>query len=115
MSPGERLAFWAVPIPTRVIRVALMATVVTLLQVAPEGRRAAALEGVHDAALRRAERSAVRLTVGFAVAAKDLEPLPTAADPWPGARTRAAAAGRAGFWSRTPWWWRYAGSGPWWP
>src|SRR5689334_17901762 len=103
-----------------------MAAVVALLQVTPEGRRAAALEGAHDAALRRRERSAVRLTVGFAVAAKHLEPLPTAADPWPGARStgverarapppQAAAADQAGFGWRTPWKWRCVGSGPWWP
>src|SRR5215469_18373731 len=29
LSPGERLAFWAVPIGARVVSVALMATVVT--------------------------------------------------------------------------------------
>jgi hypothetical protein len=51
---------------------ALVAAPIALLQVAPERRRAAALEGAHDAALRRAERSAVRLTIGFAVAAKHL-------------------------------------------
>src|SRR5690242_6385135 len=96
-----------------------MAAVVTLLQVAPERRRAAALDGTHDAALRRGERSAMRLTISFAVAAKHLEPLPTAADPWPGAKSivvgrarapppRAAAADRAGFGWRTPWKWRSA-------
>ena len=59
----------------------------------PERRRAAALDGVHDAALRRGERRAERLTVGG-----ERPPLlPTAADPCPGARTPASAAARAGF------------------
>ena len=33
LSPGERLAFWAVPIRAGVIGVALMAALITLLQV----------------------------------------------------------------------------------
>jgi hypothetical protein len=49
-----------------------MAAPIALLPVAPERRRAAAPEGAHDAALRRGERSAVRLTIGVAVAAKHL-------------------------------------------
>ena len=57
---------------TRVICVTLMAAVVALLEVTPERCRAAALEGAHDAALRRGERSAVGLTISFTVAAKHL-------------------------------------------
>jgi hypothetical protein len=56
-----------------------MAAPIALLEVAPERCRAAALDGAHDAALRRRERSAVVLTIGFAVAAKYLrhfEPRP---------------------------------------
>src|SRR5947209_2308572 len=105
-----------------------MAAVVALLQVAPERRRAAALDGAQDTALRRGERSAMRLTIGFAVAAKHLRHFERRAIHGPALEVlgwsglglgleppRAAGAGRAGFWSRTPWWWRCAGSGPWSP
>src|SRR5438132_6094795 len=70
LSPGERLAFWAMPIGARVVSVALMATVVTLLQMAAQGSGAADLDRGHDTALRHRQRSAIVLTIGFAVAAK---------------------------------------------
>src|SRR6516165_3915610 len=70
LSPGERLAFWAMPIGARVVSVALMAAVVTLLQVAAQDSGAADLDRGHDTALRHRERSAIVLTIGFAVAAK---------------------------------------------
>ena len=50
--------------------VALMAAVVTLLEMAAENSGPTDLYRGHGAALRRAERSAVLLTIGFAVAAK---------------------------------------------
>ena len=74
-EPSERLAFWAVAIPARVISVALMAAVVTLLEMAAENSGPADLYRGQDAALRRAERSAVLLTIGFAVAAKHIRHL----------------------------------------
>src|SRR5690348_15375227 len=80
-------------IRTRIICVTLMAAPVALLQVASERRRAAALEGAQDAALRRAERSAVRLAVGFAVAAKYLRHLPLRAIHSPGLQQNWRAAG----------------------
>src|SRR5262249_10869531 len=43
LSPGERLAFWAMPIGARVVSVALMAAVVTLLQMAAQDSGAADL------------------------------------------------------------------------
>ena len=46
LSPGERLAFWAMPIGARVVSVALMATVVTLLQMAAQG--SGAYDGAFD-------------------------------------------------------------------
>jgi hypothetical protein len=52
--------------------VALMAAVVTLLAMAAENSGPADLDRGQDAALRRAERSAVLLTIGFAVAAKHI-------------------------------------------
>ena len=75
LSPGERLAFWAMPIGARVVSVALMATVVTLLQMAAQGSGAADLDRGHDTALRHRQRSAIVLTIGFAVAAKHIRHL----------------------------------------
>jgi hypothetical protein len=49
-----------------------MAAVVTLLEMAAENSGAADLDRGQYAALRRAERSAVLLTIGFAVAAKHI-------------------------------------------
>ena len=52
-----------------------MAAVVTLLEMAAENSGPTDLYRGHDAALRRAERSAVLLTIGFAVAAKHIRHL----------------------------------------
>jgi hypothetical protein len=52
-----------------------MAAVVTLLEMAAENSGSAGLDRGQDAALRRAERSAVLLTIGFAVAAKHIRHL----------------------------------------
>ena len=74
-EPSERLAFWAVSIRTRIISVSLMAAVVASLEMAAENSGPADLYRGQDAALRRAERSAVLLTIGFAVAAKHIRHL----------------------------------------
>ena len=55
-----------------VISVALMTAVVTLLQMAAENSSPADLDRGHGAALRRGERSAVFLTIGLAIAAKNI-------------------------------------------
>src|SRR5258705_5050100 len=60
------------PHNTRVISVALMAAVVTLLEMAAENSGPADLDRGHDTALRHRKRSAVLLTIGFAVAAKHI-------------------------------------------
>ena len=52
-----------------------MAAVVTLLEMAAENSGPADLYRGQDAALRRTERSAVLLTIGFAVAAKHIRHL----------------------------------------
>src|SRR6516165_5982129 len=75
MSPGERLAFGAMPIGARVVSVALMAAVVALLQMAAESSSSADLDCGHHAALRHRHRSAMLLTIGFAVAAKHIRHL----------------------------------------
>src|SRR5690242_3081087 len=51
-SAGKRLAFWAVPIRARVIRVALMAAPVALFEMTTENGGAADLDRSHHAALR---------------------------------------------------------------
>src|ERR1700730_2245571 len=63
------------PHKTGVISVALMAGVVTLLEMAAENSSPADLNRGHGAALGRGERSAVLLTIGFAVAAKHIRQL----------------------------------------
>ena len=52
-----------------------MAAMVTLLQMAAENSSPADLDRGHDTALRRRKRSAVLLTIGFAVAAKHIRHL----------------------------------------
>ena len=52
LSPGERLAFWAMPIAARVKRIALMAALITLLHMATQNSRATDLDGCHNAVLR---------------------------------------------------------------
>ena len=52
-----------------------MAAVVTLLEMAAENSSAADLDRGHGAALRRGERSAMLMTIGFAVAAKHIRHL----------------------------------------
>jgi hypothetical protein len=58
-----------------VVSVAPMAAVVTLLEMASQDSSPADLDRGHGAALRRGERSAVLLTIGFAVAAKHIRHL----------------------------------------
>jgi hypothetical protein len=75
LSPGKRLAFWAMAIAAGVVSVALMAAVVTLLQMATENSSPADLDRSHDTALRHRQRSAMLLTIDFAVAAKHIRHL----------------------------------------
>jgi hypothetical protein len=55
--------------------VALMAAMVTLLEMAAQHSSPADLDRGHDTALRRRKRSAVLLTIAFAVAAKHIRHL----------------------------------------
>ena len=65
----------AVSIRTGIISVALMAAVVTLLQMAAKNSSPADLDCSHDTALRHRQRSTMLLTIGFAVAAKHIRHL----------------------------------------
>ena len=60
------------PHKTRVVSVALMAAVVTLLQMAAESSSPTDLDRSHDTALRHRHRSAVLLTIICAVAAENI-------------------------------------------
>ena len=64
-----------------------MGAVVTLLEMAAENSSPADLDRGHDTALRRRKRSAVLLTIGFAVAAKHIRHLKLGAIHVPGARS----------------------------
>jgi hypothetical protein len=112
------------PHNARVIGVSLMAAVVTLLEMAAENSGPTDLYRGHDAALRRAERSAVLLTIGFAIAAKHIRHLKLGAIHVPGARSivverawaqgqLAAGANREDLQWNTLCWSRCVNSGPW--
>src|SRR5271166_54476 len=59
-------------IATGVISVALVAAVVTLLEMTTQKSSAADLDRGHGTALRYRKRSAMLLTIGFAIAAKHI-------------------------------------------
>jgi hypothetical protein len=72
LCSGKRLTFWAVPVPAAIEAIPLMATLIALLEVASQHRRATHLNCRHDAPLRRGHRRAMLLTIGCAVAAEDI-------------------------------------------
>jgi hypothetical protein len=70
LSPSERLAFGTVAIGAGVVSVALMAALVTLLQMATENSSPADLDCTHDATLRQRHQSAIVQAITCAVAAE---------------------------------------------
>ena len=66
------MTFGAMPIAATVEGIPFMTALIALLKVAAEGRGAAQLDGGHDAPLRWGHRRAMSVSVGFAVAAKDI-------------------------------------------
>jgi hypothetical protein len=76
LCAGQALAFRAMPIPTGVEAIALMATLITAFEVAAEGGGPAHLDRGHDAPLRRGHRRAMFLSMSFAVSAEDIRHLP---------------------------------------
>jgi hypothetical protein len=72
LRAGQRLTLWTVPVPAAIEAITLMATLITLLEVAAQRRRATHLDCSHDAPLRRGHRRAILLMIGCAVAAEDI-------------------------------------------
>jgi sterol desaturase/sphingolipid hydroxylase (fatty acid hydroxylase superfamily) len=71
-SRPARLAFWTVAIGAGVVSVALMAAVVTLLQMATQNSRPADLDRSHYAMLPPRHRSAIVQAIIGAVAAENI-------------------------------------------
>ena len=69
----QRLAFWAMAVAAGVVTGDLRPTAITGLQMATEGRRTAVLDGLHHAALWRADP--MRTAIGLAVFAEDVREL----------------------------------------
>jgi hypothetical protein len=61
-----------VPITAAIVRNALVATLIALLNVTTERRGSAELDRAHDAMLRRGQQSAMMLTIGLTVAAEHI-------------------------------------------
>ena len=75
LLPSNSSPLEKTPHKAGVVRVAPMGAVVTLLEMAAENSSPADLDRGHGAALRRGERSAMLMTIGFAVAAKHIRHL----------------------------------------
>jgi len=75
LCPNQRLTLWAMPIAATIEGDALVATGVTLFDMAAQRRRAATLDRAHDAALTTTERVAVFLAVGRAGLTEDVRQL----------------------------------------
>src|ERR1700681_3836147 len=75
LGPRQPLAFGTVTIAARVVSDAGCATIIALLDMAPDHRRPARSEGAHDASLDAPEMTGMRLSKRFAVAAEDIRHL----------------------------------------
>jgi hypothetical protein len=73
--PGQSLALGTVTVAARVVSDARCATIITLLDMAPEHRHPARRDGAHDASLDAPETTGGRLSKRFAVAAEDIRHL----------------------------------------
>lgn len=69
---GLPLAFWAVPMPTRIVLNHLIATVITLRMVTAKGCCAALRDGLQDAALGYRGHVSIALQVGRAIVPHDI-------------------------------------------
>src|ERR1019366_3530958 len=113
-------------ITAAMVRGALVAAAVTLLQVTAQGGSPAEFDGAHHAPLPARERICVFLPVRRTIAAKDIGHFEFGAFHRPALRNAegqrasiqwppAAGADRRGWWSNKPCWWRCGDSGPSWP
>jgi hypothetical protein len=73
--PGQSLALGTVTVAARVVSDARCATIITLLDMAPEHRRPARRDGAHDPSLDASETTGARLSKRFAMAAEDIRHL----------------------------------------
>src|SRR2546429_6517400 len=69
--PGQSLALGTVTVAARVVSDARCATIIALLDMAPEHRRPACRDGAHNASLDAPETTGARLSKRFAMAAED--------------------------------------------
>jgi len=70
--PRQRLAFGAMSIAAAIVAGPLERTAVAVLEMTAQGRRAAHLDGGHDAPLCGGERRPMLLSIGFTLAAEDV-------------------------------------------
>ncbi len=73
--PGQSLALGTVTVAARVVSDARCATIIALLDMAPEHRRPARRDGAHNASLDAPEMTGARLSKRFAMAAEDIRHL----------------------------------------
>jgi hypothetical protein len=72
LGARQRLAFGAMAVAAGVIGIALMATLVALLEMTAQCRCAAHLDRAHDAPLRRGQRRAMLFSIDFSVVAENI-------------------------------------------
>ena len=70
LCAGQRLTLWAVPIAAGVEAVAFIVALIAAFEMTAEDCRAAHFDGCHDASLFDGHRSAMLVSIGFAVAAE---------------------------------------------
>ena len=75
MSPRQSLAFGTVTVAAGVVSDARCATIIALLDMAPEQRCPARRDGAHDASLDAPEVTGMRLSKRFAMAAENVRHL----------------------------------------
>ena len=126
LHAGQRLTLWAMTIPAGPVTDALVAALIALLNLSTESCRSAHLDGRHDAPLRCRHRRAILLSIGFTYLRNTSATSSLGRSMGPALRSAEAGreqtqrqwdggAGRADWrWNR-PYWWRFAGTGPWWP
>jgi len=93
LCPGQRLAFWAVPIPARVEAVAFVIALIAALEMTAEDGSAAHFDGRHDAPLFAGHRGAMRVPIEFTIAAEHIRHFQCGALHGPAPQKTCGAAG----------------------